>query len=102
MNEVFFAPSVTTRSVTQTTLAHSTRPRLPDYLPNSLQTSRNTRKIRSRSERLVYFEDFTGSIELTSDIGQRNIVAASLSLTYWPDRSLPDSYAEILVEETNS
>lgn len=45
--------------------------------------------------------EINGTLELIPEIAKNNIEAATLSVTYWPDRGIPDGYAEITVQVQN-
>jgi len=46
-------------------------------------------------------EFITGHIELTPSLGRHSIQAATLNVTYWPDRNSPEAYAHLEVQAIN-
>ncbi|MBF8795757.1 oxidoreductase, partial [Pseudomonas monteilii] len=44
---------------------------------------------------------FFGAIELIPDIGAHSIIAATLSIAFWPDRNTPAAYAKMTTLELN-
>lgn len=43
----------------------------------------------------MQFKDIRGAIVLVPNINESSIQAATLYVTYWPDRDVPDAYAEL-------
>ncbi|MBF8724298.1 oxidoreductase, partial [Pseudomonas guariconensis] len=43
------------------------------------------------------YKQLIGSIDLTPESGRPSIIAATLTLTFWPDRNMPSAYAESTV-----
>ncbi|MNM74034.1 hypothetical protein D3C81_857830 [compost metagenome] len=71
-------------------------PRIPDH-DRSISISE---KQKPYSTGLCQLE-ISGSISLMATIGKHTILAATLLVMYWPDRSLPSGYIEICVREIN-
>ncbi|RCL20346.1 oxidoreductase [Pseudomonas sp. AFG_SD02_1510_Pfu_092] len=71
-------------------------PRTPDY---DRQYSISEKR-KSSSSGLSQL-DMLGSVSLMATIGKHSIVAATLLVMYWPDRSVPTGYIEICVREAN-
>ncbi|MDM1714896.1 oxidoreductase [Pseudomonas sp. 165] len=71
-------------------------PRIPDH-DRSISISE---KQKPYSTGLCQLE-ISGSISLMATIGKHTILAATLLVMYWPDRSLPSGYIEISVREIN-
>ncbi|MEW5516125.1 T6SS effector BTH_I2691 family protein, partial [Pseudomonas asiatica] len=73
-----------------------TSPRIPDHDRNySISEKR-----KPYPTGLCQLE-ISGSISLMATIGKHTILAATLLVMYWPDRSLPSGYIEICVREVN-
>ncbi|MBO9551445.1 T6SS effector BTH_I2691 family protein [Pseudomonas sp.] len=89
-----------TRTSRLSELTPSTPPKIPDYLKESLTISRAKHQTNKQNTSYSY-EEFTGAIELTPQIGRHNIIAATLSVAYWPDRNIPEAFAELLIQEDN-
>ncbi|MFV7466462.1 hypothetical protein ACNPOL_25705, partial [Pseudomonas shirazica] len=43
----------------------------------------------------------SGAVNLIATIGSHTIRAATLLISYWPDRRLPDAYVEVCIKEAN-
>lgn len=99
MNKNFFVPSRATRTSNSTNLSASFPPKIPDYKSGSVtfEEIRNSHPLGADANA----REFIGSVELTPYIGAPSILAASLFICYWPDRGLPDSYAELVIQERN-
>jgi len=85
----------------QVSLQTSRLPKFPDYKKDSIVVNKSRHQTRPHTSDHFYHEEISGSIELNPDIGKHNILAATLSVTYWPDRSAVDAYAEIIQEQKN-
>ncbi len=73
-----------------------TPPRIPDHdRKNSINEKR-----KFYPSGLCQLE-ISGSISLMATIGKHTILAATLLVMYWPDRSLPSGYVEVCVREVN-
>ncbi|WP_460418666.1 T6SS effector BTH_I2691 family protein [Pseudomonas sp. microsymbiont 2] len=81
----------------------SSRParKVKDYRADTL--SQRSRKETSgfHSGASTTTEFITGHIELTPSLGKHNILAATLSVIYWPDRNTPDAYAHLEIQAIN-
>ncbi|WAB96794.1 hypothetical protein OSW16_19925 [Pseudomonas putida] len=99
MNKGFFTPSRATRTSNSTNFNESYSPKKPDYKPGSItfEATQNSQPLGADAN----IREFIGSVELTPDEGAPSILAASLFICYWPDRGLPDSYAELVIQERN-
>lgn len=45
--------------------------------------------------------DISDNLELIPNIEKHSREAATLSVTYWPDRTVPDAYAKLVIQEAN-
>ncbi|PVZ42635.1 T6SS effector BTH_I2691 family protein [Pseudomonas sp. CC120222-01a] len=93
----FSPPLLKTRTSRFSSMTTSKISRTPDYLADTLSVNKSHRKTIQHGEE-YHFAYFNGTIELTSDIGRHNITAASLLIAYWPDRNIPDAYAEMAIQ----
>ena len=85
----------TPTSKRQTALAVPKLPKKPDYQASSTTPTLNIRTVTSADARTLQIKDIKGAIELLPDSRRHNIEAATLSLTYWPNRDILDAYAEL-------
>ena len=85
----------TPASKRQTALAAPKLPKKPDYQASSTTPTLNIRTVTSADARTLQIKDIKGAIELLPDSRRHNIEAATLSLTYWPNRDILDAYAEL-------
>ena len=85
----------TPASKRQTALAVPKLPKKPDYQASSTTPTLNIRTVTSADARTLQIKDIKGAIELLPDSRRHNIEAATLSLTYWPNRDILDAYAEL-------
>ncbi|MFK0311645.1 T6SS effector BTH_I2691 family protein [Pseudomonas sp. NPDC090233] len=77
----------------------SKQPIFPDYKPESLNVRvADIKEVVSESESYLH-RSILASVEMMPDIGRHNILAATLVVSYWPDRSMPDALAEVIVQE---
>ncbi|WP_236192623.1 T6SS effector BTH_I2691 family protein, partial [Pseudomonas urethralis] len=97
VDDRFSPPSQKTRTARFSSMRTSKVSTTPDYLADSLSVNKSRRKLIQDGEE-YHSAHFNGTIELTSDIGNHNITAASLLIAYWPDRNIPNAYAEIAVQ----
>jgi hypothetical protein len=73
-----------------------TSPRIPDHDRN-YSISEKRKPYPAGLSQL----EISGSISLMATIGNHTILAATLVVMYWPDRSLPGGYIEICAREIN-
>ncbi|MBF8702740.1 T6SS effector BTH_I2691 family protein [Pseudomonas putida] len=73
-----------------------TSPRIPDHDRN-YSISEKRKPYPAGLSQL----EISGSISLMATIGNHTILAATLLVMYWPDRSLPSGYIEICAREIN-
>jgi hypothetical protein len=94
-----FAHSKT--ALTKSRIASAATPRGHDYKPekNTLTQINGSGVKDGRVEN--HYIEFNGSIELTKSFSKHSIEAATLSVAYWPDRTFPDGYAEIILQVSN-
>ncbi|MBH3413966.1 hypothetical protein [Pseudomonas putida] len=90
------SPRIITRTSSTATLDPSTQPKIPDYLRETIKVERKTMQLPNQ-----LLKEISGTIELTADIGRHNILAASLYVAYWPDRTIPSAFAETLQQVHN-
>ncbi|MGH8386688.1 MAG: T6SS effector BTH_I2691 family protein [Pseudomonas sp.] len=89
-------PALTTAaSERRAALAVPKQPNKDDYQLDSTTPTLEVRTVALADNRTLQVKDIKGSIVLLPDVRQHNIEAATLSLTYWPDRDIPDAYAEL-------
>ncbi|MGC3894846.1 T6SS effector BTH_I2691 family protein [Pseudomonas urmiensis] len=91
-----------TTALRQASLQASQLPKFPDYKKDSIVVNKIRHQAGTAKSGYFYHEDLSGSIELNPDLGKHNILAATLSVIYWPDRAISDAYAEIVLERKNS
>ncbi len=81
----------------------SSRPshKVKDYRADTLsqKTSKKTAVLHSGDSTTTEF--ITGHIELTPSLGRHSIQAATLNVTYWPDRNSPEAYAHLEIQAIN-
>ncbi|MBI6895465.1 hypothetical protein JET64_01445 [Pseudomonas putida] len=81
----------------------SSRPsrKVKDYRADTLiqNTSKKSAVLHSGDSTTTEF--ITGHIELTPSLGRHSIQAATLNVTYWPDRNTPEAYANLEILETH-
>ncbi|MFK0095862.1 T6SS effector BTH_I2691 family protein [Pseudomonas sp. NPDC090592] len=90
-------------AITASALSNSARfssfapPRIPDY-----KTDFTILKSRKEgSQEGVSWLDISGVVELMPAIGRHSIVGATLLVMYWPDRTVPSAYVEVLERGNN-
>jgi len=89
-------PTLTTAaSERRAALAVPKRPNKPDYRADSTLPIQEIRTVELANASPQQVKDIRGAIVLMPDTRRHNIEAATLSLTYWPDRDIHDAYAEI-------
>ncbi|MCU7241158.1 hypothetical protein OC929_24210, partial [Pseudomonas peradeniyensis] len=81
----------------------SSRPshKAKDYRADTLsqKTSKKSAVLHSGGSTTTEF--ITGHIELTPSLGRHSIQAATLNVTYWPDRNSPEAYAHLEIQAIN-
>ncbi|MBV4544414.1 hypothetical protein HU738_025495, partial [Pseudomonas sp. RW4S2] len=97
VDDRFSPPFQKTRTARFSSMTTSKVSTTPDYLADSLSIKKSRRKIIQNGDE-YHSVHFNGTIELTSDIGNHNITAATLLIAYWPDRNIANAYAEIAVQ----
>ncbi|MFK5736359.1 hypothetical protein KW869_22735, partial [Pseudomonas urmiensis] len=97
----FNPPPYSATTSRQSSLLPSKMPKFPDYKKDSVVEQKIRHQTNSEKRGFPYY-DLKGSVELIPDIGRHNILAATLSITYWPDRAIPDAYAKIVQEQNHS
>ncbi|MBO2893432.1 T6SS effector BTH_I2691 family protein [Pseudomonas asiatica] len=75
------------------------QPRLPDYKSDILVEK--ILRSPSQNEPHMSWLEITGAVNLIATIGSHTIRAATLLISYWPDRRLPDAYVEVCIKEAN-
>ena len=90
----------TAASERRAALAVPKRPNKPDYQINSTLPIKEIRTVSMADSRILQIKDIKGAIVLMSDTRRHNIEAATLSLTYWPDRDIHDAYAELTLMDS--
>jgi len=92
-----FPPALTPTASKKISLNPSKSTNKADYKLESLKIIESHQPLQPRANQSI--KTFTGQIELTQDTGRHNILSASLTITYWPDRSIPEAYAELALQE---
>ncbi len=84
---------------TSSEFSEFSKPSLPDYKPEfSLSRNRQTSGLGGLATNWL---EINGAVELITSIGSHTICAATLLVMYWPDRSMPSTYIEVCVKESN-
>jgi len=100
INEMCYTQAISKRMRTLSELNGSTALNHPDYFKDSIAFTRPKRKAEQSQSDEENYMTVTGSVTLAT-LGTLNITAATLCLTYWPDRDIPNAYAEIELQEIN-
>lgn len=90
----------TAASERRAALAVPKRLNKPDYQINSTLPIQEIRTVSSTDARTLQVKDIKGAIVLLPDTRRHNIEAATLSVTYWPDRDIHDAYAELILMDS--
>ena len=93
--------SNTSTAKTQSVLLPSKTSGPLDYKRESVNIIESLQASHSDHGENTQQKETTGNIELILNQGRHNIVAATLSVAYWPNRSAPYAYAEIIVQAFN-
>jgi hypothetical protein len=81
-------------------LAAPKRPNKPDYQADSILSMQEVRTVPLDDACTLQVKDIKGAIVLLPDTRRHNIEAATLSVTYWPDRDIHDAYAELTLMDS--
>ncbi|WP_349974622.1 T6SS effector BTH_I2691 family protein [Pseudomonas sp. WHRI 8519] len=100
IHEMSYTQAISERMRTLSELNVSTAPNHADYFKDSIAFTRPKRKAEQSQADEENNMTVSGSVTLTT-MGVLNITAATLCLTYWPDRDIPSAYAEIELQEIN-
>lgn len=81
----------------------SSRPshKVKDYRADTLDQKISKKSAILQSGASTITEFINGHIELTPSLGKHSILAATLNITYWPDRNSPEAYAHLDIQATN-
>jgi hypothetical protein len=90
----------TAASERRAALAVPKRPNKPDYQVDSTLPMQEVRTVSSADARTSLVKDIKGAVVLLPDTRRHNIEAATLSVTYWPDRDIHDAYAELILMDS--
>lgn len=90
----------TAASERRAALAIPKRPNKPDYRADSTLPKQEVRTVSLADARTLPIKDIKGAVVLLPDNRRHNIEAATLSLTYWPDRDIHDAYAELVLMDS--
>lgn len=90
----------TAASQRQVALVSPNRPNKPDYRADSTLPTQEVRTVSLADARTLQIKDIKGAIALLPDTRRHNIEAATLSVTYWPDRDIHDAYAELTLMDS--
>ncbi|MGE8149772.1 T6SS effector BTH_I2691 family protein [Pseudomonas vancouverensis] len=91
---------VTAAGERRVALAAPKRPNKPDYRTDSVIPMQEVRTVSLADAHSSQVKDIKGAIVLLPDTRRHNIEAATLSVTYWPDRDIDDAYAELILMES--
>ncbi|MNR17042.1 hypothetical protein D3C85_1336820 [compost metagenome] len=95
------SPSLATAaSERRAALAVPKRPNKPDYRADSTLPMQEVRTVSLADARTLQVKDIKGAVVLLPDTRRHNIEAATLSVTYWPDRDIHDAYAELILMDS--
>lgn len=72
-----------------------------DYHRDKIIIQTEGKPFQSASLEESFFYTITGSVELTPNLGQHSILAATLRFSYWPDVNNRDACAKIVLMELN-
>ncbi|WDY56304.1 T6SS effector BTH_I2691 family protein [Pseudomonas sp. PSKL.D1] len=98
INQNFHTPHVATRTSDSTSLKPIKTVQTHDLKSETLILNSSTQTAKDASDGNHSHKTVTGTLELAPDPNKHNILAASLLISYWPDKSLPESYGEILIQ----
>lgn len=90
----------TAASERRAALAVPKRPNKPDYQVDSTLPMQEVRTVSSADARTSQVKDIKGAVVLLPDTRRHNIEAATLLVTYWPDRDIHDAYAELILMDS--
>ncbi len=90
----------TAASERRAALAVPKRPNKPDYRADSTLPTQEVRTVSLLDNRTSQVNDIKGAVVLLPDRRRHNIEAATLSVTYWPDRDIHDAYAELILMDS--
>ena len=90
----------TAASERRAALAVPKRPNKPDYRADSTLPTQEVRTVSLADARTSQVHDIKGAVVLLPDRRRHNIEAATLSVTYWPDRDIHDAYAELILMDS--
>ncbi|PTR26254.1 MULTISPECIES: T6SS effector BTH_I2691 family protein [unclassified Pseudomonas] len=95
------SPSLATAaSERRAALAVPKLPNKPDYRADSTLPKQEVRTVSLADARTLQVKDIKGAIVLLPDTRRHNIEAATLSVTYWPDRDIHDAYAQLILMDS--
>ncbi|MFJ4345188.1 T6SS effector BTH_I2691 family protein [Pseudomonas sp. NPDC089401] len=95
-----FTPNLAKNITNSTPTSHKKSPNNIDYLIDTLTLSESNQESNHFNEKHAT-KTFNGELELTPDTVRHNITSASLIITYWPDRNIPEAYATCESKENN-
>ncbi|AZE88678.1 T6SS effector BTH_I2691 family protein [Pseudomonas orientalis] len=90
----------TAASERRAALAVPKRPDKPDYRADSTLPTQEVRTVSLADARTSQVNDIKGAVVLLPDRRRHNIEAATLSVTYWPNRDIHDAYAELILMDS--
>ncbi|WP_338459100.1 T6SS effector BTH_I2691 family protein [Pseudomonas sp. TE3-3-F2023] len=94
-------PAITKREMMSCSNEQYNPLRHQDYNTSSIEQNELDRVVATTAGKVNIRQCF-GGFELTPYIGNPTILAVTLSLTFWPDRSMPDAYAQVVFTEQNA
>jgi hypothetical protein len=84
----------------RTALAVSKRPKKPDFRSDSNTPIQEVRTLTLPDASTQQVKVIRGALVLLPSTRRHNIEAATLSVTYWPDRDIQDAYAELILMDS--
>jgi hypothetical protein len=88
-------------AATKERLALDSPSRRPDYNPERNKLTQTKHNSAADGEGGYSYLEFNGSIELLKTTSRHSIETSTLSVAYWPNRTVPDGYAEIILQAPN-
>ncbi|MFK0312883.1 T6SS effector BTH_I2691 family protein [Pseudomonas sp. NPDC090233] len=96
-DERYYTPSIETRTSKYAAMKPIAPPKMADYHPETREIVNTEQKITTPNNNRPLLID--GKIKLAATSGSHNVMTVSLVITYWPDRTLSNAYAEIVIHE---
>lgn len=91
-------PTLTTATNGSADRSIATQSKKSELRNDSNKPTTNARTIHATDNKMIHLKKIKGKIALLNDNTQ--IEAATLSVTYWPDRDAHDAYAELILTDS--